>query len=206
MYKVDLAGSIIGTYSAGAAYSSSLCYDGVDSVWIGNGSGDNNVRRMRCSDGVITATVAIGADTIGMCSTKTNLWVGCNTQLKKIRLSDNTVVGTYASDGDWAGTPCYDGTRIWQGVGGDYMRCRNEADGAYVRDVDTGNYHGASNQVPCFDGTHIWVNHQYSLGTDYGWHKFLASDGSYVGTYNGAQTSQKAQLCSTASVLPNLPG
>jgi hypothetical protein len=202
IYKLDLAGNIVGTYSAGSTWPCALCYDGIDSIWIGNYSGDNNIRKMRCSDGAITATVAMGADVpVGMCSTGTNLWVGYGTQVKKVRLSDNTLLGTYALGYDWGGPPCWDGTRIWQSSERGAVRRWTEATGADLGAITYGfNYNGGGKTV-AFDGTCVQIWHQYGgVGSDYGVHRFLASDGSYVGSWGGS--GHDGAFLAVTKVLP----
>jgi len=208
VYKVNIAdGTVAATYSYGGDHyvGGILCYDGVGSVWM-QSTYSYTLYKMRISDGVITASVGLGVELTGMCSTKTHLWGGYDGGVKKILLSTAAVVGTYTNGWTWGGTPAYDGTRIYQAVGVDYMRVWNEADGSFVADVEAGSATSGNVSV-VFDGTWLWMQHAFSLGPNYGWHKWLASDRSYIGTYiQDASANGHKHGCSTANILPNLPG
>ena len=142
----------------------------------------------------IITTYGVGTQPVAVCSDGTNIWVsnsGSN-NVTKIRISDDSVLGTYnvVSTASYPIGPqgiCFDGKNIW--VANDSSSNVNKINISDGTILGTYNVSPSTNPAGpmgiCFDGTNIWLDNYGNQTIT----KMRASDGSIVGVYTMASYS-----------------
>jgi hypothetical protein len=173
-------GAILGTFKMGAK-PSAVCCDGT-SIWVCLSNSPASLLQVNPSTGAIinTYTTGLGNAPKGICFDGTNLWL---TQYKdgtlaKVRASDGTVLGTFATQAHPEGI-CFDGTNIWVcNVNSSTVQKFLAGTGALI-----GTYATGSAPIECcFDRHNIWVTCNVKGGTP-GLYKFDAATGRELGNY-----------------------
>ena len=90
-----------------------VAFDGA-SIWVCN-NGNNNVTKLRGSDGKVLGTFTVGTQPNALAFDGTNIWVanGGTNNVTKLRASDGTTLGTFKSSGTFPAGVAFDGTNIW---------------------------------------------------------------------------------------------
>jgi len=152
-----------------------VAFDGTN-IWVTN-KGDNNVMKLRPSDGAILGTYNVGTQPYGVTFDGTNMWVanfGSN-NVTKLSLAGATL-GTF-NVGTNPIRICYDGTNLWVTNYGSGNVTKLSTAGATLGTFTVGTQpYGV-----VFDGTNIWVSNDASSSNSITVLK--ASDGSVVNTY-----------------------
>jgi hypothetical protein len=161
--------------------TSFVVFDGAN-IWASN-AGNNNVVKLRVSDGTILGTFSVGQNPFGMVFDGANVWaanVGDNT-VTKLRASDGANLGTFGVGPQPIGLT-FDGANIWVANGGaNYVTELRASDGSNLGNFAVGNGSISSN-VPnpiAFDGANIWV----AKLSDGDVIELRASDGANLGTF-----------------------
>ena len=91
-----------------------LAFDGAN-IWVGHSfSGDNNLTKVRASDGEILDNYTIGGTADSMTFDGANIWAALidAKSVMKVRASDGAILGVFEV-GDSPGTILFDGANIW---------------------------------------------------------------------------------------------
>jgi hypothetical protein len=198
--KWDVAGAYVNSWVLPVAMEVpwGVCFDGDDIIYIWS-LNYRRVGRFRISTSNLDAYSGGAIDGAGstanrgVCWDGTNLWIGHDANLFKIRGADLVVLGGDTLPNTVAGI-CYDGTHIWAVCLNARIykyRCSDfAAIGNYaLADADT--YGGVT-----FDGTHIWVAQNVANTV----RKLVAATGAFVGDYNHGDFYWA--LNNTAAILP----
>src|SRR5262249_2526834 len=91
---------------------SAAAFDGAN-IWVANFD-DNNVKKLRATDGTLLGTFAVGTHPQGIAYDGTNMWIVNKTSgnVTKMRASDGSVQGTFGA-GSNAYAAAFDGANIW---------------------------------------------------------------------------------------------
>ena len=176
--KMNLDGSIVGTYSAGTQ-ANGMAFDGTN-LWVANQTDTGTITKINPTTGATIGTyanssaqpIALAYDGNGHIFSAN--YTGGN--ISKINTSDGSLVGNYT-----CGTGCspqaiaFDGTNIWVALSGySHVAKYVAATGAYVTEYNV----GVDPIGVVFDGTNIWVSNSTS-GTVT---ELLASSGAVLQT------------------------
>jgi hypothetical protein len=120
LFKFNVGdGSLVATYSTGAANPRRLTFDGVH-LWAIN---DNNIiTKTRTSDGALVGTFTSVGNPVGMVFDGYYIWTCGSNGVTKLRANDGTTIGVYTATNPANGSTntnfdCigFDGHRIWAG-------------------------------------------------------------------------------------------
>jgi hypothetical protein len=130
-----------------------VAFDGAN-IWVAN-AGDNNVTKLRASDGANLGTFPVGNLPFGVAFDGANIWVtnSNSDSVTKLRASDGANLGTFPV-GDGPRGVAFDGANIWvANAGDDNVTKLRASDGANLGTFPVGD---APDGV-AFDGANIWV-------------------------------------------------
>jgi streptogramin lyase len=169
-------GSVQGTFPLGTV-AAAMAFDGTG-LWAAGHSNDSLIQLTPQNSNLIIAPLSLpaGSAPSGLAFDGANIWVthrGTNTVSKR-RISDNTVLGTYAVGTRPAGL-AFDGLHMWVANSGTNTVSELRPDGQLVQMVTVGQ--GPTSVA--FDGNNIWVTNQVSNSVT----KVRVSDGVVLGTY-----------------------
>lgn len=166
----DLLPRAYGDYPVGDG-PVAVAFDGAN-IWVANWY-DDNVMKLRASDGVNLGTFAVGASPNELVFDGTNIWVAnfWGNNVMKLRASDGVNLGTFAV-GNNPYALAFDGANIWVANAGSYnvMKLR-ASDG-----VNIGTFAAGAGPL-AFDGANIWIGLVDNVV------KLRASDGVNLGTF-----------------------
>ena len=152
-----------------------MAFDG-DNIWVTN-YGDNNVTKLRPSDGQVLGTYPVGSNPHDAAFDGANIWVTNNggNSVTKLNAIDGSIVNTYPVGSEPRGL-AFDGTNIWVANWGDDTVSKLLAvDGSPV-----GTYAvGTNPDHIAFDGANIWITKRNDNTVS----KMRASDATFLGTY-----------------------
>ena len=109
-------GSIVGSY--GVFTCNDIAFDG-EHIWVTSGN-NNQVVKLRASDGANQGTIDVGTNPAGMTFDGTHVWVtnSADDTVTKLRAIDGTTLGTFPT-GDAPLRAVFDGASIWISNAGD---------------------------------------------------------------------------------------
>jgi hypothetical protein len=152
-----------------------VAFDGAN-IWVAN-QVNNNVTKLRASDGANLGTFAAGSFPQGLAFDGANIWVANegNNNVTKLRASDGASLGTFAA-GLFPTGVAFDGANIWvANQGNNNVTKLRASDGANLGTFAV----GSAPRGVAFDGANIWVANQGSDNVT----KLRASDGANLGTF-----------------------
>lgn len=158
----------VGSLPRGAAF------DGAN-IWVAN-SNNNNVTKLRASDGATLGTFAVGTSPYSIVFDGTNIWVAnlSSNGVTKLRASDGVVLNQFGMSAPAA--LAFDGVNIWAVSSNANQVVRRRASDL----ADMGFFAvGANPSAIVFDGVNIWVPNNGNNNVT----KLRASDGSLLGTF-----------------------
>ena len=174
--------AILKWFGAGKAASFSVgsspfgvAFDGAD-VWVTNSS-NNNVSKLRASDGATLGTFSVGSSPVGVAFDGADVWVTNNgsNNVSKLRASDRATLGTFSVGSTPFGV-AFDGANVWvTNQGSNNVSKLRASDGATLGTFSV----GSSPVGVAFDGANVWVTNQSSNNVS----KLRASDGASLGTF-----------------------
>ncbi|RPJ60730.1 MAG: hypothetical protein EHM23_09390 [Acidobacteria bacterium] len=110
--KIDLNGSVVGTYAVGNG-AGGIAFDG-HCLWVALSAGDSVAKIDR--SGTVLGTYPVGDFPLGVCFDGSSIWVTnfLGNSVTKLRCSDGTVLKTFAMDSGPQAI-AFDGLFVWVG-------------------------------------------------------------------------------------------
>jgi len=197
--KWDLNGNVLDSWGSGHPGMTAIFSDRTGYLWVAVTSyGYQKVQRIRISDHAVMSTwEPLLSAPAGFCLAGANLWIGCDSHVYKVRVSDGTQLGNWSNGRNRGYWPTFDGTRIWQPSTRGFLHRWTEADGTDLGEIGVSSWDYGPKSVAYVD-PYLWFYVGNSAHNPYAT-LYYTLGGAYVGGYNGS--SQAYWTCANKPLV-----